>query len=297
MAQWTACLEDVQTFCYNHRYLCGGILAAFAGMTVLRWVKRLKANKKRKAYPSDTVILHQIGRGPYAPSLTPFAVKLETYLRMAKIPYQNDHSHEKSSKQKYPWISYNGEDIADSGFSIEFLNKCLKVNLNSWMTTEQCAIAVAFQRLVEDDLYWALVVTRWVNEVNADFMKRAITSVPLPNLFIKLFVTPAIRKMVWAQGTGRHSPEEIRNIARKDLTALNNFLGHKKFLMGNQPCEEDCTVFGMLSQVLWQMPSTINTMFKEEFPQLVAYCERMKDTFWPDWVECTTQGGTVVATR
>ena len=47
----------------------------------------------RKDYPPDTVILHQLGRGPYAPSLTPFAVKLETYLRMAKIPYMVGAKH------------------------------------------------------------------------------------------------------------------------------------------------------------------------------------------------------------
>ena len=34
------------------------------------------------------IILYQWGVGPYVPSLSPFALKLETYLRMAKIPYE-----------------------------------------------------------------------------------------------------------------------------------------------------------------------------------------------------------------
>lgn len=42
----------------------------------------------RKDHPRDTVILHQFERGPYAPSMTPYAIKVETYLRMAKIPYK-----------------------------------------------------------------------------------------------------------------------------------------------------------------------------------------------------------------
>ena len=41
----------------------------------------------RKVYPANTVVHHQIGRGPHAPSITPFALKLETYLRMAKVPF------------------------------------------------------------------------------------------------------------------------------------------------------------------------------------------------------------------
>ena len=39
-------------------------------------------------YPRDKVILFQVRRGPFAPSMSPFALKLETYLRMAEIPYQ-----------------------------------------------------------------------------------------------------------------------------------------------------------------------------------------------------------------
>ena len=43
--------------------------------------------------PANTVVLYQLPRGPFTPSLTPFAVKLETYLRLAKIPYQVDINH------------------------------------------------------------------------------------------------------------------------------------------------------------------------------------------------------------
>ena len=43
----------------------------------------------RHDYPRDVVILHKVGgRGPFAPSISPFIMKMETYLRMAKIPYQ-----------------------------------------------------------------------------------------------------------------------------------------------------------------------------------------------------------------
>ena len=39
-------------------------------------------------YPRDKVILFQFPRGSRAPSHSPFTLKLETYLRMANIPYQ-----------------------------------------------------------------------------------------------------------------------------------------------------------------------------------------------------------------
>ena len=39
-------------------------------------------------YPKDKVIVHQFGKGTFAPSIGHFVLKLETYLRMAKIPYE-----------------------------------------------------------------------------------------------------------------------------------------------------------------------------------------------------------------
>ena len=45
---------------------------------------------RRKNYndPPDTVILCTMPRGPAAPSISPFPIKLETYLRVANIPHK-----------------------------------------------------------------------------------------------------------------------------------------------------------------------------------------------------------------
>ena len=36
---------------------------------------------------------------------------------------QAEHKYGMSTKGKTPWITYNDEDLADSGFCIKFLNK------------------------------------------------------------------------------------------------------------------------------------------------------------------------------
>ena len=43
--------------------------------------------RTRSSWPADLVVIHKLGKGPAAPSLSPYPIKLETYLRMAKIHY------------------------------------------------------------------------------------------------------------------------------------------------------------------------------------------------------------------
>lgn len=38
--------------------------------------------------PKDVVLVHALPRGRLAPNISPFVLRLETYLRLAKIPYQ-----------------------------------------------------------------------------------------------------------------------------------------------------------------------------------------------------------------
>ena len=47
-----------------------------------------KRSHNGEVYPADTVVLQQVPRGTRAPSRSPFPLKLETYLRLAQIPYQ-----------------------------------------------------------------------------------------------------------------------------------------------------------------------------------------------------------------
>ncbi|XP_064597671.1 failed axon connections homolog [Liolophura sinensis] len=245
--------------------------------------------KKRSVvgnYPKDTIVLHQIRRGPYAPSISPFCVKLETYLRMSKLKYQNVCGRTMSSKGKVPWIELNGQEIADSEFCIEFLNKKFDVDLNAGVSRVDLATGVAFQRLAEDSLYWCLVLYRWVFRVNEAWLEEA----RIPVLF-RWYVSRFTRRQTWSQGHGRHSQAEVDRILQSDLQALSEFLGTKPFLLGREPSQVDCAVFGQLSQFKWNMHGCLaNTLVTETFPNLSAYCERMKERYWPDWDEHTLMG-------
>ena len=49
---------------------------------------RITRKRRRALFPKNKVILHQFPRGLHAPSASPFVMKLETWLRMAGVPYQ-----------------------------------------------------------------------------------------------------------------------------------------------------------------------------------------------------------------
>ena len=157
-------------------YLAIASLLIIAGITSLYFVKQsITRRKRRAAYPKDKVILHQFPRGIYAPTPSPFALKLETWLRMSGIPYQvkmllqinnqqiififiqNEFSIQLSKKGQIPWITLNNEDIGDSQFCIEYLSKKFDIDLNKHLTLEQKAIGRAFFKMTEESLKWYIL--------------------------------------------------------------------------------------------------------------------------------------------
>ncbi|XP_046551615.1 failed axon connections homolog [Haliotis rubra] len=256
-------------------YAVGGVVVAVASVVVLR---KLLLKQKAKEYPRDTVILHQIGRGPYAPSMTPFAVKLETYLRMARIPYQvvNDNLQglKMSSKGKVPWIEYNGKAVADSTLCIDFLNEKLEVDLHQHLSPRDKGAAMAMQVMTEEHLYWFLALFRYQYDNDKTFIKQTLKI----GWFVVRIAKYMVANSTWYQGLGRHTEEEVTQMFKKELQALSDFMG-KSSPQGVSRLE------------------TALERITDKYPNLAAYCNRMKETFWPDWDQCITHGGTREATK
>ena len=87
-------------------------------------------------------------------------------------------------------------------------------------------------------------------------------------------------------GMGRHKKDEVYAIAKKDLQTLSDYLETKPFVMGQEPTQVDASVFGYLAQIVWQdTDSPQHAAVYGEFKNLISYCERMKERYWPDWDE------------
>ncbi|XP_061192854.1 failed axon connections homolog [Saccostrea echinata] len=252
------------------------ILICRLGSFLYRW------STKRHNVPPDVVILYQIGRGPFAPSVSPFPLKLETFLRMTKTPYVNDHSGKFSSKRKTPWIEYDGKSIADSQFCIDYIKKKRGVDVNGDLSPSDQAVARAFQKMTEENLYWTMCIEMFGEDTST--VEKVIPYKGLKLWLTIWFLKRVIKKETWGHGIGRHTQDEVWTIAVDDMTAISNFLGNKEFFMGSEPSEVDCAMFGMLSMIILNMPNSKHDRYvRENLPNIVRYCERMKQRFWPDW--------------
>ena len=73
------------------------------------------------------------------------------------------------------------------------------------------------------------------------------------------------------QGYGRHTAEEVLQIAKDDLSALENFISNKKYLFGENPCVEDAVVFSYTCQIFFIDRSPLHDYFKSK---LILYLQK-----------------------
>ena len=95
---------------------------------VLKKVHNAKTKEKKIVlqkpdYKKDIVYLVQFPISPTIRTISPFALKLESYLRLKKVPYEPVYSFKFSKKGQIPYIELNGEQIADSNIIIQELEK------------------------------------------------------------------------------------------------------------------------------------------------------------------------------
>lgn len=57
-------------------------------------------------------------------------------------------------KGKAPWITYNGIDVADSEFCIEYLSNILDKDLTAKFSPAEQGMARAFLKMTEESTMW-----------------------------------------------------------------------------------------------------------------------------------------------
>lgn len=231
------------------------------------------------------ITLYHFGANYGLPDASPFCLKVDTYLRVAGIDYTSNAGFENlrhSPKGKLPYIEDDGKIIADSTFIIDHLKEKYGDNLDKELNPEQRATAHAFIKMMEENLYWCMVYSRWIDEQAWPAIKKDYFGhLPFPlKIIIPTLARKGIKKSLFFHGLGRHSGEEILAIAKKDLTALSNQLGSNEYFLINKPTTLDVVAFAFLSEfILPEYKSNFNESARS-FDNLVKFVKHMKRKYY-----------------
>jgi glutathione S-transferase len=228
--------------------------------------------------------LHQFAPA-WGMSVSPFCLKLETYLRMAAIPYEvviGDLG--KAPKGKLPYINDNGQEIADSNLIIEYLKTTYEDKLDRSLSPADRAISLAMGRMLDENLYWVIVYSRWADDTNWPKTKAAyFDDLPAPlRFFVPNLARKSTLKCLAGHGIGKHSQAEIYEIGCRDVTALSDFLGDKPFFLGEQPTSLDANAYAVISNILWVPIASPLQDYARNLTNLGSYCDRLKAKFYPE---------------
>uniref|UniRef100_A0A2S2PCF0 Thioredoxin-like fold domain-containing protein n=1 Tax=Schizaphis graminum TaxID=13262 RepID=A0A2S2PCF0_SCHGA len=120
-----------------------------------------KFSVKKQNFDKDVVYLYQFSRTPVIPSMSPYCLKVETWLRLAGLKYENvDHKMKhRSKKGQLPFIELNGEEIADSTLIIKELSQKFGKDIDASLSQDQRNISHAMISMIENKLVWCVITT------------------------------------------------------------------------------------------------------------------------------------------
>ncbi|KAE9549538.1 hypothetical protein FO519_007256 [Halicephalobus sp. NKZ332] len=240
-------------------------------------------------WKQDVVYLYQFKRAPVAPNLSPYCLKVETFLRAHNIKYEPIMSYTIRSKYgKLPFIELNGKQIADSDFILHHLLKHFKINEN--LTSEQRGIARAVDRMLDQSTVKPLFYFRCME--NADnFINPNVSGLPIPGFLAFIARNRYYKSMSHAlkvDGVGRMKRDDVITVLRRDLQSLDDILGDKKFLLGVLPTTPDFSMFGQLASTYYlPFRQPVTDLLDDEFPRLRQHIERMRTHYWKKGTETT----------
>ncbi len=188
------------------------------------------------------------------PDNNPFGLKVDTFLRLAKIDYEiiNTINTENVPRKQLPCIEINNNVISDSNKIINFLTREFKIELNNHLTPLQNNIAFLITRTLDCNLYWIMSYSRWQDDRFWPLFKAA---------FLKFY--PDINdesldkgrkyntERYYYQGIGRYDVAEVYNSGLNDLQIIVNLLDNNRFIFGDKFSTIDATIYGYLANIYY----------------------------------------------
>lgn len=228
--------------------------------------------------------LHQFPGIWELPSLSPFCIKVETYLKMTGLLYDKviEDNPKSGPKGKLPMLRDGNCITPDSTFIIKYLEEAYDCSIDKTLSADQLAIAHATQRLVEENLYFVILYSRWIDPEYKKIIEDALKPF-FPRPFAKIIIAwirHNLTKQAKAQGIARHTREEIYYIGEQDIHAIAQLLGNKTYFLGDDPHTIDATIYSFLDTiVLTPIKSPLQDAV-HNYPHLTRYVTRMRNRYF-----------------
>jgi glutathione S-transferase len=142
--------------------------------------------------------------------------------------------------------------------------------------------------MMKENLYWQVIFVRYKDPAGWEQYSRLIGPMFAPEApeEVQMEAAEAFKKVMldrlMAHGIGVHTDEEAHQIFIEDLRATSDFLGNKAFFFGDKPTTADATVYATLSNLLETPLDSVSTQFGRSRRNLLDYCNRMRERFFPD---------------
>jgi len=236
---------------------------------------------------SDKLRLFAFGTGwgvPF-PTSAPFPLKLDTWLRMADIPFEfviaNDPG--KGPKGKSPWIEIGELRMGDSSLIIEYLAQRYAVDFDAHLDPQQRALAMTIQRMLEEHYHQCFEHQLFFGRGARSRLQEFAETMPVPlRWLVPSVIKRTFRTQLYARGMGRHAEAVIIAQGQADLDALSVLLGDKPYMLGDQPSAIDACVFGFLGVSLYVDGDNPLYRYGASLDNLMRYCERMRVRYYPE---------------
>ncbi len=213
-------------------------------------------------------------------SASPFCVKTACMLQQSGYAWQRSDllDPRKMPHQKLPVLRTPERLVPDSDQIREWLER-QGANFDQGLTDVQKAQSRALIRMVEEHLYFHIVLDRWGNDDVWPILRDTyFAGIPV---LIRKPISNSIRKAVLKglnmQGIGRFSQADRLERIERDLEAISAYLWQSPFLLGERPTSADMSVGPMLAAMRATPADTPLTRRIKQDNLLSSYLDRMQE--------------------
>lgn len=211
-------------------------------------------------------------------SVSPYCAKLEAYLRLTGREYEtNDNANQqKSPNNAVPYVTFDGgPPVADSREIMARL-EAEGPTLDEGLTEEQHELGHEIEDLVQHALYFGCLFARFVEPAGWEHQKPTVKAL-VPWLLSPLLV-PIIRssQVKRCKEAGFTTPTDYDQTV-KAAARVEEVLGDKPYLLGDEPRTYDCAAWANLLQVAYTRSDNAGRQAVRQRKRLMDYVRRFAE--------------------